>query len=183
MQQLPHLSLCLTHSHPTHTALSGSKYPKRALVGIQRVSKYNESKKNVVRIFMAVLRLPSVETDVTLMMNVPSFVDADSASGKTLVEVTVTAPPRHTAMLRRALHTAPLTLASALRWRVTVTAEPCDSLPTRTVWRQPSSTRCTHSALRTGHCSASSVGWRCFKNFVVVHSLAKSYSSVQCYGC
>jgi hypothetical protein len=53
---------------------------KLGLVGRQRISKFHESACNTVRIYMAILRIPSKGSEILIHMNVPLAVDAASSS-------------------------------------------------------------------------------------------------------
>jgi len=53
---------------------------KAVLVGQQRISKFNETAKNVITIFLATIRLANVKTDVSITFNVPVQISAASSS-------------------------------------------------------------------------------------------------------
>jgi len=59
------------------------------IVALQRIAKFKEgdAAKNCVRVFMAVLRLPHVRSDILLIVNTPVEVSAASSSFKALEEI------------------------------------------------------------------------------------------------
>eukprot|EP00753_Platysulcus_tardus_P022529 PLAT9740.2.p1 GENE.PLAT9740.2~~PLAT9740.2.p1 ORF type:complete len:191 (+),score=75.92 PLAT9740.2:64-636(+) len=55
---------------------------KAFIVGDQAIAKFKEAAKNLVRIYMTVIRLPMFGTDVLVTMNVPLDVAPESSSAK-----------------------------------------------------------------------------------------------------
>ncbi|EPZ35087.1 Mog1p/PsbP-like protein [Rozella allomycis CSF55] len=52
--------------------------------GEQRISKFRETASNVVRIYLAVIRIPSIETDILISMNNPIVLAEESSSSRTV---------------------------------------------------------------------------------------------------
>jgi hypothetical protein len=50
------------------------------LQGVQRVSKFREQARNTVLVYMAVLRLPSVDSDIVIHYNYPALLAPASSS-------------------------------------------------------------------------------------------------------
>ena len=60
----------------------------RSLVlGEQMISKFNETSRNTVRIFMAVIRLPAVTTDIVISFNAPTHIASSSSSAANVSEL------------------------------------------------------------------------------------------------
>ncbi|OQR85295.1 hypothetical protein ACHHYP_11995 [Achlya hypogyna] len=54
--------------------------PAHVAVGTQLVAKYKEAAKNVIQVYVCVLRLPQVTTDIVVSVTVPVAVNPDSSS-------------------------------------------------------------------------------------------------------
>lgn len=50
------------------------------IVGKQNIAKFHETARNEVNIFMAIARLPAVNTDVVITFNVPTSINPQSSS-------------------------------------------------------------------------------------------------------
>ena len=57
---------------------------KYFIFGRQQIAKFNEEAKNVVNIYMAVIRIPSVTTDILITLNEPVQIDQASSSAKNI---------------------------------------------------------------------------------------------------
>lgn len=57
---------------------------KALLLGRQHVAKFKESAKNVVEIYMAIIRIPSITTDILITFNVPTNVHPQSSSSSNI---------------------------------------------------------------------------------------------------
>lgn len=51
-------------------------------MGEQHVSKFREAARNVVNVYLFVLRLPSHEAEILITLNDPVFIDPESSSAK-----------------------------------------------------------------------------------------------------
>ncbi|RHZ57324.1 hypothetical protein Glove_390g18 [Diversispora epigaea] len=72
--------ITLTTSDVPNLSLEISKY---LLSGQQTISKFNESdpnSRNLVNIFMALFRLPNIETDIVITYNIPILIGITSSS-------------------------------------------------------------------------------------------------------
>jgi len=67
-----------------HVIFNSDDVFKSVLVGQQRIAKFNERAKNTVTIFLAVVRLANVTTDVIVTLNDPSQISPDSSSAESV---------------------------------------------------------------------------------------------------
>eukprot|EP01102_Stenamoeba_stenopodia_P014985 TRINITY_DN505_c0_g1_i2.p1 TRINITY_DN505_c0_g1~~TRINITY_DN505_c0_g1_i2.p1 ORF type:complete len:208 (+),score=35.49 TRINITY_DN505_c0_g1_i2:117-740(+) len=58
---------------------------RAALVGQQLVSKFNEAARNMVTIYMSLIRLPDHETDILITLNEPVAISAESSSARAVI--------------------------------------------------------------------------------------------------
>merc|ERR1719333_1315676 len=57
---------------------------KAVVLGAQRVAKFNEQARNEINIFMAIIRIPKITTDILITLNAPSIINPESSSAKNI---------------------------------------------------------------------------------------------------